>query len=490
MLKKTLLVVLVLCTISGLAAYLLLRPTPQPPAPAKLWLAGLDPASVKELRLAAPGTPRIIREPRLGDVWLVEWPSGDGKTTVRWPAESSRVRGAVRLLADLAPLPAIERADINAATTIELVLIDGSTRRVSFDGTAIGGKVLASIELDSGVHQLLAPANLLSIFSEAGLLAWRTEVAGAPTGVEPDRLRIETPELRIEAARVGSRWALSDPAPIPADSAKMRQYISRLEMLPALHATAGAEVPSRWNVLARLERVPSLGVDAGEQAPPRLVQELRVGGPADARGTRLLALSQAKWVDRAGTETVAWGPVLISVDAASLDAAFPRAIAGVASARAALQPAADVGGIVLAREDGPMVPTAAAPVPTTDLGPRDIRIMRTLDGWAYTPRDGAARVMDAGPSAARASLIQALCEQDATEVMLSPPPQTTKAATITLLSPGGSPLTVLTLGVAPPSGERKTSLVVVRAGALYLGYSPDALKPSLEWLAAELPPEG
>lgn len=373
--------------------------TPQPPV---AWLADLSEQSVDAVRFSwgeKSGEIRIAGDGRGG--WTMEWTGPDGPVT--WPVQSAQVRGAMRLLADLAPMKHSTDALIRETPTTLISFSKGAREvgslRIATKG--LGGQVPAIIN-DAQPRFVFIEEALSRAFLREGVLQWRTALVMPGIAQGPTSVRISNPVSSVELARAAGRWAVREPWQTPAADGPMKQLLATFATVPVTRFADDASAEDAklgFGAAGTSLRVESPLLTGDASGRERLVERTEIGGPADvARGSLFVRASAA--IEREGGESKRiWGPIVLVVDRSRLDAIAgdPSVYASKAVLRAS---ALDVVRVAIANPKGERA-----------------AFTRTIDGWFGADADGkpSAKV-DGERVKAIQQLVEILCGERATEV--------------------------------------------------------------------------
>lgn len=486
--KTPVMIAIVLALLLGVASIFLLKTphTAQSTTPIA-WLAGLDASQLRSFAVhpAKGGTVTIAREPATGE-WLMSPEVGPA-----WPVGVERLRPFLRLMNEAGSLPNEPGGMVPSdATALVFTLVDGQTRTMQIGGSPLGGKVIASIQDGLMLRVVMAEDGLRKLVQRESLLAWRDPRAVPRSGVEPSRVRLETPRGRVRMSRVLGRWALTLPIQCPANEDAMRALTRQIATLrgdrllddvnPA-DAIIGADNPTTYICFES-----DLRLAAGDRVDRRmLVEEVRVGKPADMGGKSLYATVGARLVDPStNAETPLWGPIVLTISKENLDAlvADPGAYA---SRRAVPFPGADATGVTLVHDREPMA-TVAGEMPSASSA--ELKAFKqSIRGWEVTDSSGGARTLEGADAAGIAGLVRALCEIDAASVGAETPVGATSIARCMVLGVGSTGSESVRVGVASVDG---VAALVVTSGRIFRVYRGDWVEGLVAWIRTQAKPEG
>jgi hypothetical protein len=327
----------------------------------------------------------VIRlDPALG-VWLYqEIGPTDREAGPAWPVDEGRVRGLARLLADLARAPIVDAGAI--AWTGPSMRITSAGQTTAFRiAESLGGTTLIAEEIPqaSGSPRLVvrrASGDWNALLARPSLAAWRV---GGPMLVQPvnvTRIAITTADRRMILERRDGRWGLSEPAPAPADPAKVAALLDGLAATVAERFVDDAPTNSHGldRPAAMIEVESALVQPDGSRRT--LAQTLRIGSAADASAATFFAQSEASLpatVDAAtSSPSPAWGPRTLILTRQAIESLAKDASAYI-SPRSVQSPPADIAAMLFERQ-GTAIGTLSRAGDTT--GAR---------GWTWTPANAS-----------------------------------------------------------------------------------------------------
>ncbi|MCL4222368.1 MAG: hypothetical protein KJZ65_13470 [Phycisphaerales bacterium] len=393
-------------------------------------LLAFDPAQVDRLEVAAHGRRAWVeRDTWFGSpIWVVRW--GQGGPDQSWPAEESRVRAALRVLATT-PLEKGESVEL-ASATLTLRTIDGQVHTVRFSDRPIAGKI--GVQIESGARRAtgLTDAALFDAFVRTGLMAWRDEHAMLSPGVGPSRVFVSAGDRSLSLARREGRWTLLDPVPVPAEPEQAGEFAKNVSGLLASRfidemaisdERAGFSQP-----LARVEAEHDLRIGREGGQDMRLVRQvMTVGGPTDLSGQSVYGLVEWTVIGADGSTQALAGPVVVAVATESLN-------------RLTTHPEP-----LIARTSTSALPGSFQRVELA-LGARRVRLERFGTGWAFR-----GQALLPGDSEAIESLCRLLAQRPADEVALGNTPADV-APLDARVTGGGASLQVQLFATSQPAG--------------------------------------
>lgn len=316
----------------------LTRTTPPQPAP----LLNFDPANVDRLETSSDdGRAWVEREDWLGSGrWVIHW--GQAGPAQTWPAEDTRVRAALRVLATSTIEPGEPPAQEGATLTLRTT--DGSVHTVTFDDRPVGGRIAVRTTSKGVTITGLTDASLFDAFVKTGLLPWRDPSVIGLGSTGPSRVFVEAGNDAIAFARREGRWSLLEPIAVPADPDAAAEFLRVVSSLDADRFVESID-PSDDRTglaqpLARVEAEFDVRLSTSEGPQSRMVrQSLTVGGATDLSGTSVYALVEWKRIQSTGpTETIV-GPVVVALSTEALNKLSVRPEPFIAKASTLLLPA-------------------------------------------------------------------------------------------------------------------------------------------------------
>lgn len=389
-----------------------------------------DPAQVDRLEVDADGRRAWVeRDTWFGPpIWVVRW--GQGGPEQSWPADESRVRAALRVLATTT-LELGEKVEPSSAT-LTLRTIDGQSHTVRFSDRAIAGKIGVQVESGDRLLSGLTDAALFDAFVRTGLAAWRDEHAMLSPGVGPSRVFISAGDRSLALARREGRWTLLEPLVVLAEPERGSEFVKNvsgllvsrfIDEMAISDERAGFSQP-----LARVEAEHDLriGRDAGPES--RLVRQvLTVGGPTDLSGQSVYGLVEWMVTAADGSTRALAGPVVVAMATESLN-------------RLTTHPEP-----LIARTNTSALSGSFQQVDLGLSGKR-VRVERFGAGWAFK-----SEALLPGDSAAIESLCRLLAQRPADEVALGDTPADVAPLDVRLMG-GGTSLPVQLFATPQPAG--------------------------------------
>ncbi len=470
-------------------AWLLLRPQPAATiSAAPTWIARLDTSLSRITVTPRGGTEMVVERSDIPDVWLLrEGPAA-------WPISGQRISALTRLITDLERSPAVEPAD---ASGVRVTLRDNSGEHaLSIGPAALGGKALIKIEGNTDSYRL-ADAGLARVFEGAGLRAWREPrpfISLTGESADFSRVRLQTVGRQVIVAKVAGRWGVQVPLAAPADQDSCLKVASMLAGLtlerlvdqpPGGEDALGLASPS-----AIIDTETDFRTVRGGDVQRRvLLQQLKIGGPADPSGKSLWASVQAQWMDPATrTVTSAWGPALGVIRRADVEP-LSADVTGYLARRSVQVPSEDVSRVTVVRDDAAMRPPATTAATPADLPPRRLFFERYLDAWRMTPLNGSPREPAPSEHAELETLLELLCDIPADAIGDEPPAGTVSMLRIRLEATGaGGDIGVGAAQVTKDGTTRPA--VVLRVGPLFRVYFAKPAIDVVKWLGEMVPVEG
>lgn len=454
---KAVLALLVLTIALAVTTWLVTRAPRTVAAPAKLF-ASSDLSKVEAIELShSTGTfLRLSRQDAAADRWMLTWkdPAGDQ----RWPASTSRVRGALRLLSGLVTAGPLEHPS-GPRTTITFTL-PGTPVVARVDEAIVSGR--AAIAVDDTAPAMVDPG-LHSVLTTPDPSVWRDPAAFPSPIADAARLTISAGGQELALARVGKQWAIVKPVAEPADRAMVDELLKSLASIGAQRfvpdTNGGWDAPTAAVRIEIDQRTP-----VGDQIErSTLVQELLIGGAGDIGGSTILARAAASTV-AGSNRSQSWGP------------------AAMVLARDAVAALSTDPATVIARSPAPGARADAARVrlaPADVLGAKPIEFARTLSGWT---RDGTP-ISDADAKGVEA-LLSLVFDTRANSVRSKADSGAAAIGTISLFREDGAPIATIELAQAP---QGPNAGIVLTRDMFHWVFSPSASsKGATGWVASQL----
>lgn len=493
--KGPVIVVLILAVLlGGLTFFVLKKPTPTSGEQPVAWLASLDASQVKALRVlwedGKPGA-QFSREPVTGE-WLLTAPG-----TTPWPVAVERMRPFLRLMNDVARVPAEADASLSGgSTTLEFAMVDGSARTVRIGSAPLGGKVLAMIDtkgegssdsrgvlIDDGIRKMVQPESLV---------AWRDARLVPRAGVEPSRVYLENAATKLAISRVQGRWGITSPMICPASEDAMKALVRQIasmkgdRIMDEVDANGPIVGASEPVLVVRLES--DLRITSGSDIQRRtLVEEVRVGKPADMSGVNYYATVAASVTDAAtNASTALWGPTTIVIPKDKLET-LKADVAAYASKRSLPFPGADVNGISLALDAEPMGAAISGASGATEIPPANVghQFKLTLKGWAAMDSSGGVLPLEGASAAGVAGLARALGDIDSAAIGSTASEEVRPLARCTVTGVGGAGSETVRLGVGTDAGR---TILVVQNGPVFRVYNDEWVAGLVGWIRSVVKP--
>ncbi len=464
-------ILILLCVAAVLAGAILWLGRPTAPATPPSPLLDLDPLKVDriELKWSADATlaAEVTRSPQ--GTWIMHWRAGDSSGD--WPAISSRLAGAFKLLAKITadPRASLETAGDPAWITLhtpESVFKLRAAKR-SFGGRGVIIRDPPPITDKASLPPAAADVEgqLVQIFQRNDVLAWRDMTLFPLELADASRFEITTPDApTLRAARISARWGLTAPVSAPADPAQAAGLLAALKKLRITRfaddaALAWKQVPDDQLKGLLIIETDHRTPDGDPKSRWTLRQELRLGPPAGAADDQLLASAQVSITRPDQPAQILWGPTPIIVDGPTARDVL-RPAGSFISRLATTTVAADVRRLTL----------------TSDRGEFSAR--RSLDTWLAP--DGAE--LSLIQREAIRAIIEFLTTTTADRVEFQPPAQPSPTPTtpttptptrITLSAPDGPPLDEVLAALLPTDDPAKQQLAIT-SGPITRFYSGDA----------------
>lgn len=252
------------------------------------WTIPLDPARVTRMvRLDGPEeTASVSRAATGAERWTLRWETEPGRTQ-SWPADDTRVRAALRLIATTPITIATDDEPVEPMATVRVTESDGRSVDIGFAPRAAGGQTRVVVDLRdaNGIAEKRVvgrmPSSLPDALARTDWTAWRDD-ALFDVGVATVRaIEIESGPRRVRLERGARTWAITSPFTLEASTGEIERVIGAINALaasafedtPPQDATTGLDAP-----LARIA-IASDGVE----------RTLTVGRPADGSGKAVYA---------------------------------------------------------------------------------------------------------------------------------------------------------------------------------------------------------
>lgn len=469
--KAAVVVALVIAFSLSVIAYVTLH-RPPPAAIHSRLLSDVDPTRVDSVAvLAADGRASVFKSGREGVEWfLTSSVPADKFESEPWPANASRVRAAIRLLCELeVESPRDDVIPANATSTSVAL----STSELGPKGTVLVRIAEGSVAgrtnvVRTGIGTASAESNFAQAFAMSDLSLWREPLVFSLAPQDWSRLEITGKDAAIVMSRVGRAWALQKPILAGADPAAVETSVKALSGAaivrfvekPAPDVVASLENPAAI-ITTEFERREQIGDTVHRCA---IVQELRVGPPADVGGTTFLcrAFAWSRDLNTNATSTL-WGPAVVVLEAAALTslASDPASYVSRVSLRA---PQADVFHVSISDLTEP----GAAP-----------RVYaRATNGWRP-----AGEVTIATDEARNLQLLLTLLgEERAARVSLEPVQAWSATTRVAFKSSEGIVVQELSLGASRSAGDKSVTALVTFDGTVYRAYESKLVAGLTEWL--------
>lgn len=437
----------------------------RPPAP----LVTLRPADVRgiDLRWAEDGSIAASLRPAVDGVWVLRWKAGAAEGA--WPAITSRVTGALGLLAKVQGVPGAGEAGLGDPVWLTLrgdateVALRASKKAFGGLGVVaqVGGEGLAG-DVDG---------QLVQVFGRQDVMAWRDLSAFPLDMSQASRVEIHRAgeggaATAVRLARVGSRWGLVEPVAARAEAVQVAGFLEALKKLRVAKFPTEQQgyVPPEDSVFAEGLLIETDRNTPDGDASSRWIvrQRLRFGPFAGDQATLAKATVSVLRPSKDGLqEEILWGPTVILVDKATAEDVL-RPAESFAARVATAAVAADVRGLRI------------------DLGARSIELARSLDQWSINGTN-----LDLASRDAVRSLVDLITGTPALRVELADSfAPTSDAATVTLGAGDGPPLDAVKVMVrtTQTGTDTREELVIENAHARFI-YSAESLQKWQEALA-------
>lgn len=367
---------------------------------------GLDPASVTELRIETIADIERVRKSG-PEFWIRQLGSKlatNAGEEPAWPADTSRVRAGLRLLATAEFTPRDGIAESSTAKTespgtLVIRQRSGVETMIAFEGPGLGGRVPVTITNGGPPTRAWADRDLMQTFAPAplgtGFRAWRSQQLVR----EADRIRsmsVTALDLTVGLQRAGSGWVLREPLTMPAEAPVVDAVVQALSGLQVERFLTDPAVMDPAYGLA--QPAGRIVLDWPSSTPGETARslELTLGSRTDANGGVLHALARetsSSDDNPAGSERI-FGPVLITLAVPELPLSAEAYVRRTASGLAG----PDLSGLTIIDTQSGVVAHSGA---------------RTVDGWALNGApDRDSQI---------ATLLSLLTEQPANELELLEP---------------------------------------------------------------------
>ena len=331
--------------ILGLVVWVTTPRTVLPSASAQ-FLPDFSPGQVSQIEIAWPGgeTASLARS---DSRWILQShasknaPStGSASASPPWPAESSRVQGLLRLVAE-----AQDGGDARAMPTAIFMTFtrdSGEPIRLAIDPSTLGGSGrIARLTTDGRVQSVASvDEQFVRALDSTSIETWRSKdllfwPAEATTAFDS---RIGN--SKIELAKSGGAWIMHAPIATKADAGTVEGsllLLSRSSFDRFLSATSPNE--GAWKDPARVIRLASRSNAATNR---RDIEQTIEVGPAIDSASRMVRITARDLA----ANSVLWGPEVAIMSSATLEA-IPSTPSAFVSRIALDLPAADIGSIAI-----------------------------------------------------------------------------------------------------------------------------------------------
>jgi hypothetical protein len=403
--------------------------------------------------------------------WILQWDTPSGKT-LKWPASSTSVRAALRLLGALRTSPEAGPGPVaQPLTRIVLGTAGGRRAQLLMSETPLGGRTAVSAEDLTGIA--LGEEALAQVFG-ADLGLWRDHAVFPIDTADASRVEFVGGPAGISLSRVGKSWAVVKPVSLPGDEPIIAATLKALGSIacvrfaddPDPEGSSSSFLSPTARVVIEIDR----RVPRGDQtARTTLFQELVVGGPADVAGQTLLGRLSAWSVElETGAKSELWGPIVgvIPRDAIAAVSTDPAAYASRVATRV---PAADVARLSIGADGA-------------DGFKESLAFTRGADGW----RSDRASSITPEARAACESLLRLLTAERAHGSTSTPPDGYTPEWSAQLAASDGKLLDQVETGTYAAGASRA---LCVHAGHGYLRYPGFAGTAPVLWFSQQGTPK-
>jgi len=456
-------VALMIAVSLSVIAYLTLHKPPLPALTSRL-LSDVDPARVDTVAIQpADGRAIMLSVGEEGVEWVLTASTTTDKSfTAPWPAAASRVRAAIRLLCDLK----VEspRDDLispgSKATSVSLTSSElGSmgTALVQIAESSVAGRTNI---VRTGIGAASAESNFAQAFAMTDLSLWREPLVFSLAPQEWSRLEVSGQGSAIVMSRVGRAWALQKPISASADSTAVEKTIKALSgasMVRFVDKPDPEVVKSFEKPAAILTTEFERREQVGERVTRRVVvQELRVGSPADVGGTTVLCQATAWSRDLSTNATTnLWGPAVVVVDSAAL-AGLASDAASYVSRVSLRSPVADIFQVAIGEWVYGRVASGWRPVGAVTITPDDAKNLQLF--------------------------LSLVGDERASKVLLKPAEALPTPTRVSFKSSDGVVVQDLSLGIARATGGEAITSIVTFDGTSYRVYESKQIAGLAEWL--------
>ena len=416
---------------------------------------------------------RLLRSGLSGGLpaWLIrETGTATGAASIDWPADSERVRAAIRVLQTTQIIPNDADSAVAGPALATLVIAQrGGDITIEFlDRPLLGRARVRVTELDGTITTGTVESAFFDAIVQTGPAAWGSAFVLQPAASGPGRVSIRRADGELELIRRADRWRITDPynAPASVDAvAGMLGALGRARVSGDAMGTARTPYTGE----GAFPEVPGVVITLSADRPATgetWTQRVEIGDLASLGGESILV----RVTGTLGSRTL-WGSRVLEVPAQTFDAINPRPDAYLSLTPSDLA-TAGVGGFRLLP---PGLGLDAIPT-NKGAGAREFR----LYGADWVAMYGDARSPVPGTDAeAIVGVIRAVTSGVATRIETSPDRgvSSTEGVRLVLLDPLYQPAQVFTLSVEP-------GLVGVAAGGLrwILSATAEADLAHITWL--------
>ncbi|MBX3389327.1 MAG: hypothetical protein KF691_07710 [Phycisphaeraceae bacterium] len=376
-------------------------------------LPDFSPSQVSQIEIEWPDgeRARLDRAP-FDPYWILLSQPKDNARTPPWPAETGRVQGLLRLLAE-----AREGGDARAMPTALFLTLSrgsGSPIRLAVDPNPLGGtgsiarlgadgRVAAVAEVDEQFVRALAWSAIDSWRSK-DLLFW-------PTAATTE-LRSRSGSATFDVVKAGGAWIMRDPIAIKADAAGVEGALlllskSAVDRFLPPNATPEDAWASPARVIHFAAKVP------GTRDHLEIEQAMELGTLIDSN-SRMVRITARQ----SGESAALWGPEIAIVNEATLRA--------------------------IPTDAGMFVSRISLDLPPADIASVEIRFSGRR---AVVERDSSGKFGEADPPVRE--LLRLLCEtpSSGTRILDAPPPPSDEFVEVRVFGPKSDPLASFLLRV-------------------------------------------
>lgn len=335
---------------------------------------GLDSAAVIGLRVETPNGAAVSVNREGDGHWVLEHTGEDGAHAA-WPADESRVRGGVRLLASsVFDTREAEVPPESPLGSLFITMRGGVETEIVFDSRGIGGRVPVRVRTGDGFRSGWADRSMLDAYLRGGvgtgLAAWRDRSITVSAALA-DRLMIEVLGERVSLRKINGRWVLNEPVMIEADASVVQTVLAALSSIEIGRFLDSADPTDAAYGLTDPVGVLEIGWSGRGTGGKDRTLRLSLGSMAEVSGESLHARASIISGDRE------FGPRVVTMGVPE----FPDTVDSYLRGQASSLSTADVRGLAVRKraESSPAV-----------------SFTRTIEGWTLDDgpdRDGVGQTI-------------------------------------------------------------------------------------------------